>query len=560
MADTINWCKTSNEGLNDALSGNKKAQKAFNDAIKEGLPVEDAFNEALAKVTDEQERADIVAKFLNNTYGESKKKYDELNGSILDANEAELKFKETQAQVGQAVEPLNTAITLLKSQALEAIAPVIEKVANWFEKLLIWFNEHPVAMQILTGVVIALATAFGILAGALAIQGIIVGVTKAIAFLNTTILANPIVLIIALIAGLVAGFIYLWNNCDAFREFWVNLWNTIKTFFVNAWDSIKSFVTETIPQIINNVINWFKQLPGKIWGFLVNIVTKIVTWGSNMKLKATSAVTSLITSVVNWFTQLPGKIWNAIVGAVTKVTTWGSNMKNKAVSAITSLVTGVVSKAKEVPNSVYNAIKDAITKVGTWGTNMVTKAKTAMGKVVTGIKTKLKTAVSAVKSIGSNIVKGLWNGISNKVGWIKSKLAGFKNSVMKALKSFFGIKSPSRVMRDEIGRYIAEGIGVGITDNSDKPIGALDDLSNDMVNGVDALNGATIDRKLATTFNVGSADVTNNNASLLNKLDNIYERLNRLQIVLDSGVLVGETVDAFESALSMKKTHLARGW
>ena len=67
--------------------------------------------------------------------------------------------------------------------------------------LLTWLKEHPTAMTVITAVVIALATAFGVLATALAIQGIISGVTKAIAFLNTTILANPIVLIVAAIAG-----------------------------------------------------------------------------------------------------------------------------------------------------------------------------------------------------------------------------------------------------------------------------------------------------------------------------------------------------------------------
>ena len=240
MADTINWAKNANEGLNNALSGNKEAQKAYNDAIKEGLPVEDAFNEALAKITDEQERADVVAKFLNGTYGDSKKTYDEMAGSILDANKAELDLKETQAKLGEAVAPVNTAITNLKSQALEAILPVVEKVSNAFLNLLTWFKEHPTATKILTAVVIALATAFGVLATALAIQGIISGVTKAIAFLNTTLLANPIVLIIALITGLVAGFIYLWNNCDAFREFWINLWEKINLFVVRRLQVLKN--------------------------------------------------------------------------------------------------------------------------------------------------------------------------------------------------------------------------------------------------------------------------------------------------------------------------------
>lgn len=513
MADTINWAKNANEGLNNALSGNKEAQKAYNDAIKEGLPVEDAFNEALAKITDEQERADVVAKFLNGTYGDSKKTYDEMAGSILDANKAELDLKETQAKLGEAVAPVNTAITNLKSQALEAILPVVEKVSNAFLNLLTWFKEHPTATKILTAVVIALATAFGVLATALAIQGIISGVTKAIAFLNTTLLANPIVLIIALITGLVAGFIYLWNNCDAFREFWINLWKKIKSFCSTAITGIKNFVTKTMPEIINNIINWFKQLPKKVSEWLTNTINKVKTWASNMKNKATET---------------------------------GRNFINN-----------IVDKVKQIPSKVYNALKGCYAKVTSWGSSMTSKAKSAVSKVVTGISDKLKTAVSKVKSIGGDIVRGLWNGIGDKVGWIKDKLAGFKDSVMNALKNFFGIHSPSRLMRDEIGYNLSAGIAEGI--DSGEPVKAVDKLSNDILNGVGDINGATINRKLNTTFSVGSAGVGKNN-DLLNRLDSIYDRLNRLQIVLDTGTLVGETVDAYDQAFANRKTQLARGW
>lgn len=512
LADTINWCKTSNEGLNKALSGNKDAQKAFNDAIKEGLPVEDAFNEALAKITDEQERADVVAKFLNNTYGESKKKYDEMNGSILDANEAELKLKETQAQLGQTMEPVNTALTNMKSQALQAITPLVTTLAEKFTDLYVYLQKHPGVMKIVTAVVIALATAFGVLAGALAIQGLIAGVTKAIAFLNTTLLANPIVLITALIAGLVAGFIYLWKNCDSFREFWINLWKKIKTFFLNTWNSIKNFCTKTIPQIINNVVKWFKQLPSKIWTWLVNTVNRVKTWASNMKSRATTAGKNFVTAVVNFIKTLPSKIWTWLKNTANKVVTWGSDLATKGKQAGTKLLNAVVNKVKEIPG-------------------------------------KIKTA-------GANIVTGLWNGINNKVTWLKNKIKGFVGNVTDWLKKFFKIKSPSRVMRDEIGRYIAEGIGVGIDENADKPLDALNKLGNDMVNA--DFTGANFNRRLGSTFR-GAVAVGNNNDALLSKLDGIYERLNRMQIVLDTGTLVGETIDKIDSALAVNQTLKARG-
>ena len=561
FADTINWCKDANVNLKSALSGNKEAQKAYNDAIKEGLPVEDAFNEALAKITDEQERADVVAKFLNSTYGESKKTYDELNGSVLNAHEAELKLKETQAQLGQTVEPVKTALTNMKNQALEAITPLVEKLVDGFMNLYEWLQKNPTAMKVITAVAIALATAFTVLAGALAIQGIITGVTKAIAFLNTTLLANPIVLIIALIAGLVAGFIYLWNNCDAFREFWINLWEKIKSVAKKVADTLKTFFTKTIPDALQKMVTWFKSLPEKIRSAISSMVEKVKTVFNNMKNKALDVSKNVITSVVNWFKQLPGKIWSAIVGAVSKVATWGSNLKSKAVSAITSLVSNVVSKAKQIPSKISSAIQGAISKVKSWGSSLASTAGSAISKMISKIVSTAKSIPSKMVSIGKSIINGIKKGISSAISGlyssIKSSLSGLVDKAKKAL----GINSPSKVFANTVGVAIPEGIAKGIEDNTDLADDAVTDLTDTMVDKAGKINGLTIDKQIKATFVNGTDKAKALNASqLMEKLDLISERLGRLQIVLDTGELVGGLLDPIDSAMGDKYDKLVRGW
>lgn len=516
LADSINWAKDANEGLNKALDGNVEAQKAYKDAIEEGLPVEDAFNEALAKITDSQERADVIAKFLNDTYGESKKAYDETADSILDANEAELKLKDTQAQLGETMAPVNTALTNLKTQALDAITPLVQTLAGAFMDLYTWLQANPAVMQALVAIAIALASAFTVLAGALAIQGIITGVTKAVAFLNTTLLANPITLIIALITGLVAGFLYLWNNCDAFRQFWINLWNNIKEVTGTIVRALGEFFTVMIPEFLNNVIKWFKSLPEKVRNGIASMVEKVQTVFTNVKDKAISLVTTTVSNVFNTASQIPGKIASAISGAISAVVTWGTNLASKGVEAGQKLLTSIINKAKEIP-----------------------------GKIV---------------SIGADIVTGLWNGIGNKVQWLKDKIAGFVGDVTSWLKKFFGIKSPSRLMRDEIGRYLAEGIGAGITDNADSPIQALNDLGEEMLAQDLGLNEATINRKLSHTFNANTGAVMGvTNKDIVAKLDGIYERLGRLQMITDTGALVGEMIDKIDVGLGDIQALRLRG-
>ena len=101
---------------------------------------------------------------------------------------------------------------------------------------------------------------------------------------------------------------------------------------------------------------------------------------------------------------------------------------------------------------------------------------------------------------GEDIIEGLWNGINNMGEWIAEKVQGFGEGVLDSIKDFFGIESPSTVFRDEVGRYLAQGIGVGFEDEigpvADQiqrsiPTPTVDTVNNaatGMVNGLAALN------------------------------------------------------------------------
>lgn len=601
FADTINWCSDANVKLNDALAGNKDAQKAFNDALAEGLPVEDAFNEALTKTTSEQERADIIAKFLNDTYGESKATYDELAGSVLNANEAELKLKESHAALGEAIAPVNAALDTMKAQALEAVLPLVEKLAGAFADLLSWLQEHPGVMSAITAVVIALAAGFTVLAGALAIQGLIRGVAAAVAFLNTTLLANPIVWIIAAIAALVAAFIYLWNNCEAFRNFFVGLWDSITSTVSSVKDKIVEFFTVTIPNTISAVMDWLganwpsillmlinpfaglfsyfyknntkfrefvdtavkfiKELPGKVWTWLVETINKVATWVTNMKNKAVEMGKNFLNKIVQFFKQLPGKVWSFLVSVVTKVVQWRVNMIQKAIEVGTNFVNSVVNYIKELPGKVWTWLVNVVQKVAAWATNLAAKGRAAAKSLVDAVVTKISELPGKIVSVGSDLVSGLWDGINNKVTWLKNKISSFVGNVTDWLKEFFGIKSPSRLMRDEIGQWIPPGLADGIARTANVPIDALRNLGNDMVDTASDINGVTFERRLNHTFNaeLGAGGTVSDLVSLVSEYFPKLIEASKHSIMLDGNVLVGETIDRINVGLGGLQELNARG-
>ena len=389
MADTINWAKVSQDELGKALSGNSEAQKAFNQAISEGEAVEDAFNAALATTTDTQERADIVAQFLNATYGDSKKTYDEMTGSIQDANAAENNLQETQAELAEAIEPVQTAFTNLKTQALELLLPIVEKISQLFLDLGKWMEENPAKAEILKAALIGIATALGILAGALAISNLITLVQKAFALLNVTMLANPIVLIVAAIAGLVVAFISLWNNCESFRNFWINLWENIKNIVSGAIDGIKKFFQKIIDFVKNNwqaillmLVNpfagAFKLLYDNCEGFR-NFVDK---WIKKIKDFFVNGFNTIKEKVVSTFTNLK----NGVVNTAT-------NLKNGVVNAIQFLRDGIVNRFNSIKNtatSIFNKVKTAIT-------SPIEKARDVVKGVIDKIKGFFNFKVSLPK-------------------------------------------------------------------------------------------------------------------------------------------------------------------
>lgn len=147
-------------------------------------------------------------------------------------------------------------------QGVNTIIPIVAKIVGWIK-------ENKELISTLTVIIIGFIATFKTIKTVVAI---INAVKTAMALLNAVMLANPIALIVAAIVGLVAGFIYLWNTSESFRNFWIGLWEGIKNAAITVWQAITGFFTETIPNFIKDVIEWFKELPGKMLDIGKNIV------------------------------------------------------------------------------------------------------------------------------------------------------------------------------------------------------------------------------------------------------------------------------------------------
>ena len=250
----------------------------------------------------------------------------------------------------------------------------------------------------------------------------------------------PITWIVIAIAALVAAFLYLWNNCDAFREFWINLWENIKEVFDVVWNAIKTFFTETVPQIVQGVIDWFRQLPENLKNFFLQILNNLIEWGANMLSNAKNAASNVVTGIVTFIAQLPGKILAHLLTALSNVISWGSDLVSKAKEAAKNMVSSAVNGIAEMPGKIAGKLSEVVGKVASWGSGLV----------------------SQFTGIGKNIISGIISGIGSMISSLYSSIKNALSGLVDKAKSALGIHSPSKVFADSVGAWIPKGIGSGI--------------------------------------------------------------------------------------------------
>ena len=264
---------------------------------------------------------------------------------------------------------VNNVQMALMSTFAPAIQSVVTAVSGVVTQVAQFVQQSPMAQAMIVGI----ATALGILAAALGISAIITVVTKAFALLNTTMLANPVFLVVAAIAALVAGLIYAWNNCETFRNTVTAVFNAVRTFVVNAVTTMQKKITEIFNKIRTTITN--------------------ITNG--IRTKVTSIWSGIRTATTNTWNNIKSGIQNAITGA--------RNIVTNVTTAIKSKVSSVWSGIRSATSSAWNFIKSAIT-------NPISAARSTVTSIFTSIKDKIKSTMDGAK-----------NAVSNAISAIKSK-------------------------------------------------------------------------------------------------------------------------------------------
>ena len=236
----------------------------------------------------------------------------------------------------------------------------------------------------------------------------------------------------------------------------------IVTDLVEWGQQMLSNASMAMSNMLSQVNSIIQELPGKIWTHLVNAVNKVIAWGQQMVSNASTAASNMLSKVSGIIQELPGKIWTHLVNTVNKVVAWGQQMVSNASTAASNMLSKVSSTLRQLPGKVWDYLSQAAQKVVTWGTQLAQKGAAAATQLFNSIVNGLSSLPSKMAEIGSNIVSGIWNGISSDWNWLTNKVSNLANSLLDAAKDALGINSPSKEFADEVGRWIMPGVGKGL--------------------------------------------------------------------------------------------------
>ena len=170
----------------------------------------------------------------------------------------------------------------------------------------------------------------------------------------------------------------------------------------------------------------------------------------------------MISGIISLLSQLPGKVWTWLANVIAKAVEWGRQMLDNARTAIGSMVSAVISLLPELPGKVAAKLSDVLARVAEWCSDMIRKGTEAARGLFDAVVDGISGLPDKMAEVGSNIITGIWNGISGGWEWLKGKVADVANSLLDSAKGALGINSPSRAFRDEFGKWLMPGTMEGI--------------------------------------------------------------------------------------------------
>lgn len=367
------------------------------------------------------------------------------------------------------------SIGQLVGDAFNAAAPFVEKLASTLQSLGDWAIGNGDAIRtIIAGIAggfAAFKTASLISAAVTALKSFDAAAKIAAAgqwVLNAAMNANPIVLVVTAIAALVSALVWFFTQTETSRKAWAaftsflsSAWQSVVSFVTGLGQNIANFFTQTIPNAIQSVIQWFQQLPSAIGTALSNLITSIGTWAVSFGQSALQAGQQFVSNIANFLTNLPATIAYWLAYGITFVVLWAAQLGSQAISAGQQFLTNLGTFLMQLPGNIWNWLTSTVASVASWAAQMGANALSAGSQFLSNVGT-------FISQLPSNVGSWLSGAISAAASFVGQMASNAVNAGSRFLSS--------------IGSYISQvpgRIGAGLSG----AISAVGSFASSMASG-----------------------------------------------------------------------------
>lgn len=541
------------EGLADGLQetlATGAAAGTFAELIERMGGNVDEFNEGLADCTTEAEKQQYALEWLAESgLAEVSAEYEEANKNALEYEKANIRMTDAIAGIATVVQPV---VTMLKS-GLASILENLVGILNGTEGATAGFTEaignmaKNIVDQVNTLLPI-LITAINALVPAL-INGIITalpllaeGAVQIVTSLITTILtALPqlaevaVQIITTLVDGIITAIPVL---IPAIVEVVIQIVNTLIEnipVLLEAAVQLLMALVDAIPTIIEALVEALPGVIDTILEALIDSIPILLEAAIQLLMALVDAIPTIIKALIDNLPKIITTIVDNLISNLPLVLDAAIQLLMALIDAIPTIIKALVDNLPKIISTLTSTLINNAPKILKaaiellWGLikaipEVITGLVKNIPSIITSIVNGLKEGVSLVFDVGEDIIRGLWNGISNMSEWISKKIKGFGEGVLNGIKNFFGIESPSKVMRDEVGTMLAQGIGVGFEKEMSK-----------VKKGI--VNSADLDFVMSSgsgNSNMGAANVNGSRVINFTQINNSPKALSRADIYINT--------------------------
>lgn len=347
------------------------------------------------------------------------------------------------------------------------------------------------------------------------------------------------------------------NLSEAWRQFQAN----VGTPFLESLIPVIQDITEAFQEWMNNV-EWDK-FSQKITDFVTTILDNgdtiiSVVAGIGAGFVAWN-VASMISGVVKAIQAYQAANEGATIAQAALNLVMNANPIGIVITAVAALVTAIVAlwnTNEDFRNAIISAwgkIKDtissAVNAISAFFTEKIPNAIQSVISWFTSIPNKFK-------DIGSNIVRGLWDGIKSMITWIKDKISGFVGGIVSSVKGLLGIQSPSKVFAG-IGGFMAEGLGEGFGDQ----FGAVKKGIENSMNfdaGIITADANISRHDTSGSYGAASTSGGGDSGKIVMLLEQYLPMLANMKVIMDSGQVVGLLAPGMDEELAKINARRAR--